>query len=263
MQERDDKVLQHVVGSLPKSSVNMFERLVYRVGRGNVHTRFMDMDMRPQMGSEQKVVFVALLQGHEMKRKVAKIANNFKANVFEYNPATVDSDRKRVQEQLAQRSNTVNKTQAHISAELTNIIPKLPEWQKLVVRERQIYMTLNKFAPLAELRDDFDSHHSEFLTGEAWCPVASVSAVQHTLRAAQQVSRATAPSACRTFKSHSTPPTYFKVGKITTAFQSIVEAYGVARYREHSPVRMLVCSPHVVVVFVFGLRLHTDQQPQP
>ena len=34
------------------------------------------------------------------------------------------------------------------------------------------------FAPLAELRDGADGAHSEFLTGEAWCPKASVSAVQ-------------------------------------------------------------------------------------
>lgn len=57
-----------------------------------------------------------------------------------------------------------------------------------------------------------------------------------TLRAAQQLARATAPSACRIFTSHSTPPTYYKVGKITGGFQAIVEAYGVARYREHNPV---------------------------
>ena len=59
----------------------MFERLVYRVGRGNVHITFTDMVMKPAMGPLPKVVFVAFLQGNEMHRKVVRIATNFKANV--------------------------------------------------------------------------------------------------------------------------------------------------------------------------------------
>ena len=38
-----------------------------------------------------------------MCRKVTKIAMNFKSNVFEYNPESVDADRQRVQQQLAER----------------------------------------------------------------------------------------------------------------------------------------------------------------
>ena len=33
----DSSMLQNVVGTLPKDAVSMFERVIYRVGRGNVH----------------------------------------------------------------------------------------------------------------------------------------------------------------------------------------------------------------------------------
>ena len=41
------------------------------------------------------------------------------------------------------------------------------------------------------------------------------------------------------------PPTYFQTTKITSCFQEIVDAYGVGRYREASPV------PFTVVTFPF------------
>ena len=240
----------------------MFERLVYRVGRGNVHCRFLDMHMTHEMGSEEKIVFVAFLQGSEMSRKVAKIAKNFKANVFEYCPGTVDADKRRVTAQLDQRTVTVNKTRAHIARELTNIVPKLAEWKNLAMREKAIYTTLNKFAQLAELRDGLGAQHSEFLTGEAWCPKCSIPAVNRTLQQAQHTARATAPSACRIFKSSSTPPTYYHVGKITYGFQAIVEAYGIARYRglriSYKPVIIFLGQHHSLTLTLAACRAQSS-----
>jgi hypothetical protein len=43
----------------------------------------------------------------------------------------------------------------------------------------------------------------------------------------------------------SVPPTHYVVNKYSSAFQAIVEAYGVARYREHNP------TPYTIVTFPF------------
>ena len=49
------------------------------------------------------------------------------------------------------------------------------------------------------------------------------------------------PTIFNELRTHEAPPTFFQTNKITAVFQDIVEAYGVARYREVSQVRL--CLP--------------------
>eukprot|EP01043_Picozoa_sp_COSAG02_P002569 COSAG02_NODE_59_length_43585_cov_39.087752_30_plen_916_part_00 len=244
----DPGMLSNVVGTLPAESQAMFERLVFRIGRGNVHLRFIEAPLNSE-GQGEKVVFCALFQGAEMGRKVEKVAKNFSANIFTFNADTVDADIRQVQNDLDDRTRTMRMTRDHIQGQLGDLASKLPMWNEKAKAELAIYDTLNRFAQLGDLHDNFDdgdqSGNSEFLTGEAWLPNISIQAVEETLKIGQQKARASAPSYCRTLKARGMPPTYFKTGKITSQFQAVVEAYGIARYREHSPV------PYVHIMFPF------------
>ena len=248
MAQLNESMLNNVVGTLPAESQAMFERLVFRIGRGNIHLRFMDAPLNLE-GDGQKVIFCALFQGAEMARKVEKVAKNFAANIFTFNADTVDSDIRQVQSDLDDRTRTMRMTRDHIQGRLGDLACKLPLWNEKARAELAIYHTLNRFAQLGDLHDTDDGEpsggSSEFLTGEAWLPNISVQACEETLKIGQQKARASAPSYCRTLKARSVPPTYFKTGKITSQFQAVVEAYGIARYREHSPV------PYVHIMFPF------------
>jgi V-type H+-transporting ATPase subunit a len=87
------------------------------------------------------------------------------------------------------------------------------------------------------------------LIAEGWCPKTATEDVQLALRKAAKRSNALVPSVLSIIKPTEEPPTYFKVNKFTRAFQNIVDAYGVARYREINPTVFTI----VTFPFLFGV----------
>jgi len=73
------------------------------------------------------------------------------------------------------------------------------------------------------------------LIAEGWCPKSAIEEVQFALIRARDSSGALAPSILNIIRTKEIPPTYFKTNKFTTVYQDIIDAYGVARYREINP----------------------------
>ncbi len=65
--------------------------------------------------------------------------------------------------------------------------------------------------------------------------MTSIDDVQEALKRANERSGALVPSILNTVRSKEQPPTFFRTNKFTSSFQSIVDAYGTARYREVNP----------------------------
>ena len=77
----------------------------------------------------------------------------------------------------------------------------------------------------------------------------------------QERSGSTVPSILNHMSSKDEPPTYYKVNKFTKGFQNIVEAYGIASYREVNPgKKVCVCTvirPWLVDNTFFSAALYT------
>ena len=52
--------------------------------------------------------------------------------------------------------------------------------------------------------------------------------------------------------TYESPPTYFETSKVTSSFQEIVHAYGIARYREVNPAVFTIVTFPFLFAVMFG-----------
>jgi hypothetical protein len=90
-------------------------------------------------------------------------------------------------------------------------------------REKAIYHTLNKLSMDVTRK---------VLVAEAWVPLAAKPRVYEALRVAAEQSSTQVHTIVQPMVTHDAPPTFFRTDKFTGGFHMIIEAYGVARYRE-------------------------------
>lgn len=106
------------------------------------------------------------------------------------------------------------------------IAPNIRNWKAKVLKEKSIYHAMNMC--------NYDTGR-RCLIAEGWAPAFAINDIQAALKRANERSDAVVPSILNIIKAKEEPPTYFKTNKFTSAFQGIVDAYGMARYREVNP----------------------------
>ena len=82
------------------------------------------------------------------------------------------------------------------------------------------------------------------LIAECWIPVADLETVQLALRRGTEKS-GSLPAILNRLNSLEAPPTFHRINKFTGAFQKLIDAYGVATYREMNP------APYTIITFPF------------
>lgn len=113
-----------------------------------------------------------------------------------------------------------------------------------MAREKAIADTLNLF--------NYDLGRKA-LVAVGWCPVSATADIQLALRRGTERSGALTHTILSVVKQPADePPTYFKTNKVQYAFQVIVEAYGVARYREVNPTPLTVVTFPFLFAIMFG-----------
>ncbi|KAM7465660.1 hypothetical protein LguiB_013222 [Lonicera macranthoides] len=66
------------------------------------------------------------------------------------------------------------------------------------------------------------------LMGEGWSPVFAIKPIQDALQRATSDSNSQVGAILHVLRTKELPPTYFRTNKFTSAFQEIVDAYGVS-----------------------------------
>ena len=221
-----------VAGVIPRSRIAAFERILWRTLRGNLYMNQSEISqpiIDPTNGEEiQKNVFVIFAHGKEVIAKIRKISESLGADLYSVDENT-ELRRDQVQEvntRLSDLTSVLRNTQNALDAELTQIARSLAAWMVIVKKEKAVYHTLN--------RCSYDQARKT-LVAEAWVPTNSLSLIKSTLQDVNDRAGMTVPTIVNQIKTSKTPPTYNKTNKFTEAFQTIIDAYGSAKYTEVNP----------------------------
>ncbi|ULU02277.1 hypothetical protein L3Y34_002083 [Caenorhabditis briggsae] len=231
-----------VAGVIQRERLPAFERLLWRACRGNVFLRTSEIDdvLNDTVTGDpvNKCVFIIFFQGDQLKTKVKKICEGFRATLYPC-PDTPQERREMsigVMTRIEDLKTVLGQTQDHRHRVLVAASKNVRMWLTKVRKIKSIYHTLNFF--------NIDVTQ-KCLIAEVWCPIAELDRIKMALKRGTDESGSQVPSILNRMETHEAPPTYNKTNKFTKGFQNIVDAYGIATYREINP------SPYTMISFPF------------
>ncbi|KMY89791.1 V-type proton ATPase 116 kDa subunit a1 [Drosophila simulans] len=224
--------LAFVAGVIKLERFFSFERMLWRISRGNIFLRRADIDGlvadeetgRPVL----KTVFVAFFQGEQLKQRIKKVCTGYHAAVYPCPSSHAERKEmiKDVNVRLEDLKLVLSQSADHRSRVLNSASKHLPRWSIMVRKMKAIYHTLNFFNPDVT---------GKCLIGEGWVPTNDISTVQDALARASKISESSIPAFMNVIETNEMPPTYTRTNKFTNGFQNLVDSYGMASYREVNP----------------------------
>ncbi|XP_076042466.1 V-type ATPase subunit a family protein Vha100-1 isoform X2 [Oratosquilla oratoria] len=241
--------LGFVAGVINRERMPMFERMLWRVCRGNVFLRQSEIDtpLADPVTHEgvNKSVFIIFFQGEQLKNKVKKICEGCRATM--YPCPELGSERKEmvqgVQTRLEDLTTVLTQTTDHRHRVLAAAAKHLRTWFIKVHKIKAIYHTLNLF--------NLDVTN-KCLIAECWLPTYDMGCISEALRKGTEKSGSSVQPILNRMDTTMQPPTFHRTNKFTTGFQTLIDAYGVATYREVNPALYTTTTFPFLFAVMFG-----------
>ncbi|XP_034126501.1 V-type proton ATPase 116 kDa subunit a isoform X2 [Drosophila guanche] len=240
--EREDYLPCFVAGVILRERLPPFERMLWRACRGNVFLRqaMIETPLEDPTNGDQvhKSVFIIFFQGDQLKTRVKKICEGFRATLYPCPEAPADRREMAmgVMTRIEDLNTVLGQTQDHRHRVLVAAAKNLKNWFVKVRKIKAIYHTLNLF--------NLDVTQ-KCLIAECWVPLLDIETIQLALRRGTERSGSSVPPILNRMQTFENPPTYNRTNKFTKAFQALIDAYGVASYREMNP------APYTIITFPF------------
>jgi hypothetical protein len=213
---QDGKTLRMIAGLLNTENKAAFERLVWRVSRGNALVKYAeDLCVFSDTNNEiqvEKDCFIVLFSGQILQDKLGKLLVTLGASRFAIPDSGPLMSRqlaevtRQVEDHVAVKAESLRQQRQLISTYADDIGVK----EVLVLREKAVHDCMNLFNSRISNRT---------VLAEAWVPKESIHEVEAALRRGAVRARADTPSVLSVIRTRDTPPTYIKKNKLTEAFQ--------------------------------------------
>ncbi|KAG4304959.1 hypothetical protein PORY_001634 [Pneumocystis oryctolagi] len=238
-----------ITGVIPRSRISAFERILWRVLRGNLYMNHTEISspINDPITSEpvDKNVFIIFSHGKEINNKIRKISESLGATLYnideEYSKRYTNIQETNLA--IDDLMSVLKNTKQTIYTELRLIADNIANWMVIIKKETAIYKIMNLFI--------YDQNH-KCLISEGWCPTSNLHLVRNTLKKVTEQACVQMPSILNEIRTSKTPPTYHRTNKFTQGFQAIIDAYGVASYREANPGLIAIVTFPFLFAVMFG-----------
>ncbi|XP_065795220.1 V-type proton ATPase 116 kDa subunit a 4 isoform X1 [Muntiacus reevesi] len=234
--------LGFTAGVINRERMASFERLLWRICRGNIYVKFSEMDtvLEDPVTREEikKNIFIIFYQGEQLREKIKKVCDGFRATV--YPCPELASERKEmlqgVNMRLEDLFTVLTQTESHRQGLLQEAAANWHSWVIKVQKMKAIYHILNMC--------NIDVTQ-QCVIAEIWFPVADTKRIRRALEQGVELSGSSMVPILTAVQSKTAPPTFNRTNKFTAGFQNIVDAYGIGSYREMNP------APYTIITFPF------------
>ncbi|VDK68387.1 unnamed protein product [Litomosoides sigmodontis] len=231
-----------IAGVVERCHSAALERLLWRTCGLNVFVRTVTLDFSddPLLNDRPpKDVFLVFFSGTVLGLRVRKMCQCYQAKIYDYKGAI--NDRMLQVTNLFRRvteiKSVIEETRKYRNTLLQGTARKVHEWDIKLQKMSAVFVAMNMC--------NFDITQ-RYLIAECWIPTADVVHVRNSLDKTGMEKNSSMPLSflCK-IETNKVPPTYFRVNKFTKVFQSIVNSYSTATYREVNP------APWTIITFPF------------
>jgi V-type H+-transporting ATPase subunit a len=263
--ERDVAFSETLSGAISTTKQIMFERMLFRVSRGNAIVNFREVEAPvndPQTGEPvQKTVFsIIAIKANQMQKRITKICAFFGANLYTVPRSIADFERELTvsHRKLVEHRAVLGKTSERISEVLVRLgvgpdgRSPLVDWTTALQQELGVCETLKR---TFLLQGGGFGNQQTVVVLLGWVPTMHFADLRRTVDGVNKELSSQQVVVSEQEPKHS-PPTYFRTNEFTGPFQQIVDTYGIARYREVNPGLFTVVTFPFLYGVMYGDMLH-------
>jgi len=226
-----------VAGTILQEDRLPFERMIFRVTRGNSYMRFTEIDeviVDPSTNQQvQKNVFIIFYQAQYIQDKLHHVCQAFNATLYAIPNMDSSSEVSALLEQtnvdIQERALIARKNKVDLMRLLSDLARHIKTWTLTLKKEKATYHSLNLM--MADV--------SGVLRAEGWVIASQLDQVAATVsRVHRRTSSRSLPNWVTVVPEDQRPPkppTYFPTNRFTEVYQILIDTYGIPKYQEVNP----------------------------